>query len=121
MAGILLLQVSCSAFAFTIIEIPDESSTPGNTVTDATTFDGQIKPVTSAIRDHIRDARRLEKKSLSARGPELFASNAYASTMSDADFIPVSSHSGGGLQKSLWISTGYTRLENDFSRTKYDW
>ena len=119
--GLLLLHASSSAFAFTLIEIPESTSAPGSTITDATTFDGQIRPVTSAIRNHIRDSRRRDQGGSSAQRAELFASNVYASTMSDADFIPVSGHAGGGdLQKSLWLSSSYTRLENDFSRTRYD-
>lgn len=118
--GLLMLQASGTASAFTLIEIPDPSRSPGNTVTDTTTFKNQIEPLTGAIRSHIRNSQRKHRPGSTAQQGQILASNTYATTMSDADFIEVSSHSGGGDLSSLWLNSTFTTYDNDFSRTRYD-
>lgn len=119
---ILLMQFSGSALAFTIIEIPESNSAPSSEVTDSTTFNTQIQPVTGAIRTHLKNAKRIGPSRESAQAGSVLASNSHVETMSDADFIKVSSHGGGndGAHKSLWLNVTSTNFENDFSGTEHD-
>jgi hypothetical protein len=120
--AILLLQTSGSALAFTLIEIPGSNTSPGAIVTDATTFNTQIQPVIGAIQAHLLDARRSSKSRKSAQADNVLASNRYAETMSDADFIKVSSHGGNDNSgsRSLWLNSTSTTFDNDFSGTKHN-
>jgi hypothetical protein len=118
--GLLLLQASGTASAFTLIEIPDQSTSPGNTVTDATTFKNQIEPLTGAIRTHIRNGQRRRETGPTAQQEQVLASNSYAATMSDVEFIQASGYSGGGGLSSLWLNSTFSAYDNDFSRTRYD-
>ncbi len=120
--AILLLQVSSSALAFTLIEIPDSDTAPSSSITESTTFNSQLQPVLSAIQSHILDSRRNKKTEKSAQQGNVLASNGYAETMSDAYFIKVSSHdsNSSGNSRSLWLNSTFTSFDNDFSRTKYD-
>lgn len=120
--GFLMLQASSGASAFTLIELPDPESTPGNAVTDISAFQSLIQPLLSVLQTHLQNARRAENKfGISAQQGDLFASNEYTDTASDANFIKVSSHSAGSAGiKSLWLGTTATNFENNFSRTEFD-
>ncbi|MCP4984194.1 MAG: autotransporter outer membrane beta-barrel domain-containing protein [Gammaproteobacteria bacterium] len=120
--GILLLNISSAALAFTIIEIPDSDSSPGSSITDAISFQSQVQPVIGAIQAHILDSRHRKKSAKSAQQGNVLASNSHAQTMSDADFIKVSFDGvdSDNALKSLWVSSSMTSFDNDFSRTKYD-
>jgi len=117
-----MLQVSGTASAFTVIELPDPTSTPGNAVTDISAFESLIRPLLSVLREHLQNARRAKKKIPSfAQQDNLLASNEYTDFASDAQFIKVSSNNAGpGGTKSLWLGTTATDFENDFSRTRFD-
>lgn len=120
--GILLLHFSSSAMGFTLIELPESNTAPGSSVTDTTNFNTQIQPITSAIQTRLLNARRHDKLRESVQADNVFASNEYAGTINDAEFIKVSSHSSStdsGLQ-SLWLNSTATSFKNDFSTTKHD-
>ncbi len=118
--GLLFLQFSQSVAAFTLIEIPDPSTSPSNLITDSTTFKNRMRPLTSAIHSHIQNGWRLRRPGASAQQGQVLASNAYAGTLRDADFIQVSGQSQSSDLKSLWLNASYTTFDNDFSRTEYD-
>jgi hypothetical protein len=120
--GLLLLQTSGTASAFTLIELPDPNATPGNTVTDISAFESLIRPLLSVLQTHLQNARRAGKKFASlAQQDNLLASNEYTDTASDANFIKVASNSAGPAgMKSLWLGTTATNFENEFSRTEFD-
>ena len=118
----LLLLASKTSLAFTIIEIPDSDSAPSSSVTEANSLGSQIQPVVSALQSRLRNAaRRGNADTRSAQQGQKLVSNSYAQTMSDADFILVSSgSSGAGGSSSLWLNSSFSSFDNDFSRTKYD-
>ena len=117
-----MLQASGAASAFTLIEIPDPNTTPGNAVTDISAFESLIRPLLSVLQTHLQNARRADKKLGGlAQQDNLWASNEYTDTASDANFLKVSSNSAGSAgMKSLWLGTTATIFENDFSRTRFD-
>jgi len=120
--GLLLLHCSGSAMAFTLIELPESNTSPSGSITDSTTFNTQIQPVIGAIQAHILDSRRKRRSDQSANRDNVLASNSYAESISDADFIRVSSHDqdgSGGLQ-SLWLNSTSTNFKNDFTGTEHN-
>lgn len=127
--GILLLQASSSALAFTLVTIPQEELAPSNTITDSTTLNTQIKPIAGAIKAHLRSTRRISKSEKKAQLGNVLAANSYVDSISDADHMTLayndlassgSGGSGGGDERSLWINSTYSSLKNDFSRTSFN-
>jgi len=129
--GILLLQFSSTALAFTLPQIPEEELTPSNTITDSTTLNTQIKPIAGAIKAHLRSTRRVSKSEKKAQYGNVLAANSYVDSISDADHMTLayndlasSGSSGGGSsggdERSLWINSTFSSLKNDFSRTRFN-
>lgn len=124
--GILLLQFSSSVVAFTLIQLPVAS----DTITNSTTLTTQIQPIAGAIKARLFSARRTNKPEKMAQHGNLLAANSYVDSMSDADYLTVAlndqpgsgggSRMGGGDAKSLWITSSYSSLKNDFSQTRFD-
>ncbi len=119
--AVVLLLLSNSALAFTIIEIPASNDSPSASITDPTTFNTQIQPVIGAIQTYLLDARRNRKsRSTSAQAGDQLASNSYGETMSDAYVIKVSSPGDDdGGSSSLWLNSTSTNFKNTFSGTKH--
>lgn len=111
--GILLLQCSSTALAFTIIA-PQAELAPSSSLTDSATLNTQIQPVVGAIKAHLYDARRKKKsKSMAQHGNVLLAANG------DVDSMMFSNDDPHGGVQSLWINSTFTSLKNDFSRTRF--
>lgn len=128
-AAFVLLQVGNPAMAFTLL--PQEQLTPSSTITNSsTTVATQIQPVARAIQTHLHGARRPHMSGKFALNSVMVASNSYSSTRYDAGdmlaYNDLASAAGGGSSSSstdsssLWISSGYSLLKNNFSRTRYD-
>ena len=110
--GILLLQASSTALAFTLI-IPEEQLTPGSTITDSTTLNTQIKPIAGAIKAHLRSTRRISKSEKKAQYGNVLASNSYVDSISDVDHMMLAYNdlassgsnvgSSGGDERSLCV------------------
>jgi hypothetical protein len=127
--GCALLSYGSTALAFTLIEIPQEQTSPSSTVTDSLTLQNQVQPITTTIRSqilgHLR-ARGSQKKSTGVSGMML-AANALASSIGDVNLLaaaasdapPAGSGGGSGNSESVWISTAINNIENDFSRTAF--
>lgn len=128
--GILLLQLSSNALAFTLL--PQEQLTPSSTVTSSsTTLTTQVQPVAGAIKAHLFRARRTQHTGRIAQHDNVLAANSYVSSISDLDY-PVFAYNdlavaGGGSgmaassnRSSLWINSTYSSLKNTFSRTRFD-
>lgn len=129
--GILLLQVSSTALAFTLIEIPQEEITPSNTITDSMTLNTQIRPIAGAIKAHLRSTRRISKSEKKAQYGNVLAANSYVDSISDVDHMMLAYNdlasvgssgggSSGGDERSLWINSTFSSLKNDFSRTSFN-
>lgn len=126
LAGILLLQLSCSALAFTL---PPELN-PSNTITDSTTLNTQIQPVANVIKAHLNSHRRTQKTGKIAQHDNVLAANSYTNSISDLDYATFAyndlASAGGGVSSgsndtnSLWINSAYSSLKNTFSRTRFD-
>ncbi len=127
--GCALLSYGSTALAFTLIEIPQEQISPSNTITDATTLGTQIQPVAGAIRAQLFSHRRLKRSEKVTQLGRMLAANAHADSLSDFNYLAAalkdpsaagSADGGnGGDTESLWISSAYNSLENDFSRTRF--
>ena len=126
--GILLLQAGSTALAFTLITIPEELA-PSSTITDSTTLTTQIQPIAGAIRSHLVSARRIKKSERMAQHGNVLAANNYVDSISDVDHMMLAYNdlasssgagSGGSDARSLWISSAYSSLKNDFLRTRFD-
>lgn len=130
--GILLLQASSTALAFTIIISPvEEELIPSNTITDSMTLNTQIQPIAGAIKAHLRSTRRISKSEKKAQYGNVLAANSYVDSISDVDHMTLayndlasSGSSGGGSsggdERSLWINSTFSSLKNDFSRTSFN-
>lgn len=126
--GCALLFYGGNALAFTLIEIPQEQSAPGNTITDATTLESQVQPIAGTIRSQLLSMRRPKGADKVAQAGRLLAANAHAGTRSDIDFLAAApgetfgggnGGDGGGNSEGLWISAATNSLENDFYRTAF--
>jgi hypothetical protein len=114
-----LLLYGGTALGFTLIA-PGAS----NTITDATTQQTEIQPISGAIRAQLLSFQRLKQsKKVTQVGGVLVAS---ADRHSDINYLAASHQSsagggslGGGNTESLWISSTSNSLENDFSRTAF--
>ena len=136
--GILLLQASSTALAFTLIELPDltllpEEIAPSTTITDSMTLTSQIQPVAGAIKARLFSARRANKSKKMAQYGNMLAANSYVDSISDVDHMMLayndlasngssggSSGSSGGDAKSLWITSSYSSLKNSLTQTRFD-
>jgi hypothetical protein len=120
-----LLCYGGSALAFTLIEIPSPPTSPSNVVTDATTLSSQIQPLTGAIRTQLLALRGMRRAARVAQAGALLAVNTHADRRSDVNYLAAAlgessgAGSGAGNTESLWISSAYNSLENDFSRTRF--
>jgi hypothetical protein len=129
LAGLVLLQLGNTAMAFTLL--PQEQLTPSSTITNSsTTVSAQVLPVARAIQTHLHGSRRTHAPGKFTQNGVMVASNSYTSTRYDfGDMLAyndLASAGGGGggdgsaNTSSLWISSGYSLLKNNFSRTRYD-
>jgi hypothetical protein len=127
--GILLLQASGSALAFTLISLPEEL-TPSTTITNSMTLTTQIQPVTGAIKARLFSAKRANKSKKMAQYGNMLAANSYVDSISDVDHMMLayndlasngkSGGSSGGDAKSLWITSSYSSLKNSLTQTRFD-
>lgn len=127
--GLLLLHLSSSAFAFTLIVLPPAMK-PSNTITDSTTVNTQIQPVANIIKAHLHNIRRAPKTRKFAQHDNMLAANSYTDRVSDIDhamfaYNDLASSGGsvgssGGNTNGMWINSAYSSLKNSFSRTRFD-
>lgn len=118
--GCALLLCGGSAFAFTLIELPEQTA-PSETITTATTLQTLIQPIASTIRSQLFSIQRLKRvQRVTQTGPVLVANAERRGGFEylAANEAPGTGASGGGTE-SLWISTTANSLENDFSRTAF--
>ena len=118
---ILLLQFSSTAVAFTLIRL--ESILPSSTITDSSTFNTRIQPITGAIRAHLLTTKRGSMARLAAQADVTLATNTYVETTTDFEFLKASSHGGTGInsaRNNVWVNSTFVSFENDFSRTSFD-
>lgn len=122
--GSALLVYSGMASAFTLIELQQEKFTPSSSVTETTTLDTQVQPIVSAIRMQMLSQRRGKKSDKVTQAGRLLAANAHADMRGDYQYLAAAGGSSGaggigGDSSSLWISTAYNSLENEFWRTSF--
>ncbi len=127
--GLLLLHLSSSAFAFTLIVLPP-AATPSNAITGPTTVNTQIQPVAKVIKVHLHNIRRTPKTKKFAQRDNMLAANSYSDHVSDINHAMFAyndlASSGGGVSgsggstNSVWINSTYSSLKNSFSRTRFD-
>jgi Autotransporter beta-domain len=128
--GMALLQFGGSALAFTLITIPQEQTAPSNTITDSTTLTTRIQPITGAIKAQMFGARRLKTSAKTAQVGSVLAANRYTNSASDFDYLTLALNDpagaeggktiGGGDASSLWVSSDFSSLKNDFARTRFN-
>ena len=131
--AIALLQLGNSALAFTLITIPPEQVSPSNAITDSTTLDTQVQSIALAIRTHLFSARHARNSNKTAQYGGVLAANSHVDSVSDLDGLTLAYNdlaaAGGGsvaeggsgnASKGLWITSAYSSLKNDFSRTRFD-
>jgi hypothetical protein len=120
-----LLAYSGIASAFTLIELQEEKLTPSSSITEATTLEAQVQPVVSTIRMQMLSQRRGKKSDKVTQAGRLLAANDRADSRTDFNYLAQASGSSGaagglgGDSSSLWISTTYNSLENEFWRTSF--
>jgi hypothetical protein len=125
--GCALFLYGSTALAFTLIEtgpIQTEQLAPSNTITDATTLETQIQPITGAIRAQLLSLRRLQSARKVTQFGRVLVASAPASGRGDFSYLAAAGTGGGssgdgGDTESLWISAATNSLENDFSRTAF--
>lgn len=126
--GCVLLSYGSTVLAFTLIEIPQSQTSPGNTITDSFTLETQIQPIAASIRAQIFGHRRPGSSQKGTQvGRMMLANNAPASSSSDVNYLAAATSDssgagsgiGGGNSDSVWISAATNSLENDFSRTAF--
>ena len=123
--GSALLAYSGIASAFTLIELQEEKLTPSSSITEATTLEAQVQPVVSTIRMQMLSQRRGKKSDKVTQAGRLLAANDWADSRTDFNYLAQASGSSGmagglgGDSSSLWISTAYNSLENEFWRTSF--
>ena len=130
-SGIVLLQFCNAASAFTLI-VPQEQISPSNAVTDSLTLDKEIAPIINAIKAHLFGARRANRSAKTAQYGSVLAANHHVDRVSDLDGVTIAYNDlasaeggsvavgGGGSARGMWITSAYSSLENDFSRTGFD-
>jgi hypothetical protein len=116
--GCALLLYGSAASAFTLIEIQEQLA-PSSSITEATTLETQVQPIVSTIRMQMLGQRRGKKSDKVTQAGRLLASNAHADIRSDYQYLAAAGNAsgGGGIggdSSSLWISTTYNALENEF-------
>jgi hypothetical protein len=125
--GCALLLYGSTALAFTLITLPQEQLSPGNTITDTTTLEAQVQPIAGTIRAQLLGHLRPRASAKTAQLGRLLAANAYAGSRSDVDYLAAApgdssgagSGMGGGNSESWWVSAATNSLENTFSRTAF--
>jgi hypothetical protein len=125
--GCALLLYGSTALAFTLITLPQEQVSPGNTITDTTTLEAQVQPIAGTIRAQLLGHLRPRASAKTAQLGRLLAANAYSSSRSDVDYLAAApgdssgagSGMGGGDSESWWVSAATNSLENTFSRTAF--
>jgi hypothetical protein len=127
--GCSLLLYGGTALGFTIITFPptsEEEGSASSTVTQSTTLRTQVQPIAGAIRTHLLTLLRPRTSARASLPGPLLAANAYAETRRDVDILvaalkePTGPDSGrGGGTESLWVSSAYNALENEFFRTRF--
>jgi hypothetical protein len=125
--GCALLLYGSTALAFTLITLPQEQVSPGNTITDTTTLEAQVQPIAGTIRAQLLGHLRPRASAKTAQLGRLLAANAYAGSRSDVDYLAAApgdssgagSGMGGGNSESWWVSAATNSLENTFSRTAF--
>ena len=123
--GSALLLYGGMASAFTLIDFQDEKLTPSNSITESTTLEAQVQPIVSTIRMQMLSQRRGKKGGKVSEAGRLLAANDWAGTRTDFNYLAQAGGSAGaagglgGDTSSLWISTTYNALENEFWRTSF--
>ncbi len=128
--GLVLLHLSSSAFAFTLIVLPPAMN-PSNAITDSTTVNTQIQPVANVIKSHLHNLHRAPKtRKFAQHNNNMLAANSYTDRVSDIDHAMFAYNdlassggsvgSGGGNTNGMWINSAYSSLKNSFSRTRFD-
>ncbi|MDH5219603.1 MAG: autotransporter outer membrane beta-barrel domain-containing protein [Betaproteobacteria bacterium] len=122
--GCALLLYGSTALAFTLIEIQEQLA-PSSSITEATTLEAQVQPIASTIRMQMLSQRRGKKSDKVTQAGRLLAANDRADSRTDFNYLAQASGSSGatgglgGDSSSLWISTTYNSLENEFWRTSF--
>jgi hypothetical protein len=119
-----LVLYGSTALAFTLIEIPQEQTSPSNAVTEATTLETQVQPIVGTLRAQLLSHRRPKSSQRVTQAGRLLAANTHAGSLSDVNYLAAAgtasgSSGGAGDGESLWISAAANSLENDFSRTAF--
>lgn len=123
--GWALLCYGGTAFAFTLITIPQEEISPSSATTETATLATQTQPIVSAIRSQVLNHRLLRRSAKVSRAGGILAANTNTDTRSDVEYLAAAlgespgAGSGGGGTDSVWISSAYNGLENEFSRTRF--
>lgn len=122
--GCALLSYGATALAFTLI--PQEEITPSSAFTDTATLATQTQPIVSAIRSQVLNHRLLRRPAKVTQAGRILAANSHTDTRSDIEYLaaalgesPGAEDGAGGGTDSLWISSAYNGLENEFSRTRF--
>jgi len=122
--GCALLSYGSTALAFTLI--PPEQVSPSSATTETATLATQTQPVVSAIRSQLLNLRLLRRSAKVSQAGRILAANTHTDTRSDIEYLaaalgesPGADGAGGGGSDSLWISSAYNGLENEFSRTRF--
>ncbi len=116
---------------FCIILIFQQRTSPSNTVTDSTTFNTEIQSITRAIKANLFIGRHKDNSGKTAQYGGVLAANSRVDSASDLDGVTFAYNDlagaqggtgggGGNATTGLWISSAYSALKNDFSRTRFD-
>jgi Autotransporter beta-domain len=121
--GCALLSYGGAALAFTLI-VPPEQESPSSATTETATLATQTQPIVSAIRSQVLGLRLLRRSAKASLGGPVLAANTRTDTRSDVEYLALGESPGldggaGGGTDSLWISSAYNGLENEFSRTRF--
>lgn len=126
--GCVLLLHGSTALAFTLITLPQEQLSPGNSITDATTLEAQVQPIAGTIRTQLLSHLRPKSPEKLTQVGRVLAANSYTNSRSDVDYLAAapndssgtgSGMGGSGNSESWWISGATNSLENTFSRTAF--
>jgi hypothetical protein len=123
--GCALLSYGGTALAFTLI-VPPEQVSPSSATTETATLATQTQPIVSAIRSQVLSHRLLRRSAKASLAGPILAANTHTDTRSDVEYLaaalgesPGAEGGVGGGTDSLWISSAYNGLENEFSRTRF--
>jgi hypothetical protein len=125
--GCALLLCGSSALAFTLPlpPLPEEQLTPSSAVTEVTTLETQVQSIVGGIRMQLLSQRRGKKSDKVTQAGRLLAANDWADSRTDFNYLAQASGSSGASggigsdSSSLWISTAYNSLKNEFWRTSF--